>query len=250
MYGGPVGFDGAERYQYPLDSEEGRAIDGLRKLSQDGKAPDTLIVQVLELRPAAVREGLPEGAPTPPSQLFEEETGHQDRVRRDRPGRPSTRRTCATRRPRTAASTSSRARSRRSATSPRPGCSCRSTTTSRSTSRAGPTPSSATSAASRRWPCSTSTRARRTRSRSTTTRSRTSTARDLLDERRRAGGVRGQVRPPADASRETWEQQAEVAEFFTRPDASTRSTATSRRSRRSGAPSTGTSGSSAPPTRT
>ena len=34
---------------------------------------------------------------------------------------------------------------------------------------------------------------------------------------------------------ETWEQQAEVAEFFTRPDA-TRCTATSARWRRSGAP--------------
>ena len=29
MYGGPTGFPGAERYQYPLDSEEGRAISAL-----------------------------------------------------------------------------------------------------------------------------------------------------------------------------------------------------------------------------
>ena len=48
MYGGPVGFPGAERYQYPLDSEEGRAISALRQMKQDGTAPDTIIVQTLD----------------------------------------------------------------------------------------------------------------------------------------------------------------------------------------------------------
>ena len=31
MYGGPTGFKGAERYQYPVNSEEGRAIAALRR---------------------------------------------------------------------------------------------------------------------------------------------------------------------------------------------------------------------------
>ena len=74
MYGGPVGFDGAERYQYPLDSEEGRAIDGLRKLRADGKAPDKLIVQVLDFAQPQFEKGFPQGAQSH-LELFEEETG-------------------------------------------------------------------------------------------------------------------------------------------------------------------------------
>ena len=64
MYGGPVGFPGAERYQYPVDSEEGRAIQALRAMVQDGTAPDTLIVQVLDFAEAAVRDAVraPDGA--------------------------------------------------------------------------------------------------------------------------------------------------------------------------------------------
>jgi multiple sugar transport system substrate-binding protein len=74
MYGGPVGFDGAERYQYPLDSEEGRAIEALRALKKDGKAPDTLVVQVLNFARPQFEKGYPEGAPSHVA-LFEEETG-------------------------------------------------------------------------------------------------------------------------------------------------------------------------------
>ena len=74
MYGGPLGFPGVERYQYPLDSEEGRAISALRKLRQDGKAPDKLIVQVLNFARPQLEQGFPEGAPSH-VQLFEEETG-------------------------------------------------------------------------------------------------------------------------------------------------------------------------------
>jgi multiple sugar transport system substrate-binding protein len=74
MYGGPTGFPGAERYQYPLDSEEGRAIQALRQLKQDGKAPDKLIVQVLNFARPQFEQGFPEGAPSH-VQLFEEETG-------------------------------------------------------------------------------------------------------------------------------------------------------------------------------
>jgi multiple sugar transport system substrate-binding protein len=74
MYGGPTGFDGAERYQYPFDSEEGRAIAGLRRLRKDGKAPDTLVVQVLNFARPQFERGFPQGAPSI-LDVFEEETG-------------------------------------------------------------------------------------------------------------------------------------------------------------------------------
>ena len=61
MIGGPTGFPGAARYQYPADSEEGRAILALKALRKAGKAPSTLVVQALELRTAAVREQVPGG---------------------------------------------------------------------------------------------------------------------------------------------------------------------------------------------
>jgi multiple sugar transport system substrate-binding protein len=74
MYGGPVGFTGAERYQYPFDSEEGRAIAALRQLRQDGAAPDTLIVQTLNFARPQFENPWPADAPSF-VQLFEEETG-------------------------------------------------------------------------------------------------------------------------------------------------------------------------------
>ena len=74
MYGGPVGWPGAERYQYPFDSEEGRAIAGLRKLVQDGTAPDKLVVQVLNFARPQFEKAFPEGAISHVA-LFEEETG-------------------------------------------------------------------------------------------------------------------------------------------------------------------------------
>lgn len=74
MYGGPTGFPGAERYQYPLDSEEGRAISALRQMRQDGTAPDTLIVQTQNFARPQFEQAFPEGTQTF-VQLFEEETG-------------------------------------------------------------------------------------------------------------------------------------------------------------------------------
>jgi multiple sugar transport system substrate-binding protein len=74
MYGGPVGWPGATRYQYPFDSEEGRAIAALRKLRQDGNAPDTLVIQVLNFARPQFEQGFPEGALSHAA-LFEEETG-------------------------------------------------------------------------------------------------------------------------------------------------------------------------------
>ena len=74
MYGGPVGFPGAGRYQYPLDSEEARAIAGLRRLRRDGRAPERLLVQVIGSYQPQLVAGFPEGAPSL-VELFEEETG-------------------------------------------------------------------------------------------------------------------------------------------------------------------------------
>src|SRR5262245_2927532 len=74
MYGGPTGFEGAERYQYPLDSEEGRAISALRQLKQDGKAPDKLVIQALDFAQPQFETPWPDTGPSI-VQLFEEETG-------------------------------------------------------------------------------------------------------------------------------------------------------------------------------
>jgi len=73
-YGGPVGWPGAERYQYEYESEEGRAIAALRQLRQDGLAPDKLIVQVLNFARPQFEKAFPEGAKSH-IELFEEETG-------------------------------------------------------------------------------------------------------------------------------------------------------------------------------
>jgi len=74
MIGGPTGFEGAERYQYGPEEPAGRAIEALRKLKADGKAPNQLVVM---LPPGAVghyKSPFPEGAPAA-MQVFAEETG-------------------------------------------------------------------------------------------------------------------------------------------------------------------------------
>ena len=45
MIGGPTGFPGAQRYQYPANSEEGRAVLAARALRKAGKAPETARTQ-------------------------------------------------------------------------------------------------------------------------------------------------------------------------------------------------------------
>jgi len=62
MYGGPTGFKGAERYQYPLDSEEGRAISALRAMKKAGTAPDTIVVQTLDFAKPQFEKAFPKGA--------------------------------------------------------------------------------------------------------------------------------------------------------------------------------------------
>lgn len=72
--GGPTGFEGAERYQYASNEAAGRAIEALRKLKAEGKAPDEIVVM---MPPGCVghwEKPFPEGAPTV-KEVFKQETG-------------------------------------------------------------------------------------------------------------------------------------------------------------------------------
>lgn len=73
MIGGPVGFDGAERYQYAADSPAGRAIEGLHALSAEEKC-EVLRIQIGGGAEGHFLVGFPEGAPAV-AELFAEETG-------------------------------------------------------------------------------------------------------------------------------------------------------------------------------
>jgi multiple sugar transport system substrate-binding protein len=75
MIGGPRGFKGAERYQYPANSEEGRAILALKSLRKSGKAPDTLVVQALNFARPQFENKFPKGADASIAGIFERETG-------------------------------------------------------------------------------------------------------------------------------------------------------------------------------
>ena len=74
MIGGPTGFPGAERFQYPEDSAEGRAVLAARKLKAEGKAPEKLVVMLWDGAIGHWNKPFPEGAPTA-QQVWEEETG-------------------------------------------------------------------------------------------------------------------------------------------------------------------------------
>lgn len=73
MIGGPVGFEGAERYQYSADSPAGRAIEALKSLPADQK-PEQLVIQLADGALGHFQVGFPDGAQTA-QQIFEEETG-------------------------------------------------------------------------------------------------------------------------------------------------------------------------------
>jgi multiple sugar transport system substrate-binding protein len=75
MIGGPRGFKGAERYQYPANSEEGRAILGVKALRKAGKAPDTLVVQALNFARPQFENKFPAGADASIAGIWERETG-------------------------------------------------------------------------------------------------------------------------------------------------------------------------------
>lgn len=72
--GGPSGWDGAERYQYSADSAPGRAIAAAQQLKKDGKAPDTLVVGLYDGSVGNYTQPFPEGAQSVFS-LWEELTG-------------------------------------------------------------------------------------------------------------------------------------------------------------------------------
>ena len=74
MTGGPTGFPGAERYQYNETMAAGRAIEGIKKLKAEGKAPDKLAVAMFDGAVGHFTTSHPEGAPTA-LEVWEKETG-------------------------------------------------------------------------------------------------------------------------------------------------------------------------------
>lgn len=74
MTGGPTGFAGAERYQYNADISEGRAIEGIKKLKAEGKAPDKLNVLMTDGAIGHYTRPYPSDAPTI-KEVWERETG-------------------------------------------------------------------------------------------------------------------------------------------------------------------------------
>lgn len=75
MVGGPTGFKGAERYQYPANSEEGRAHLAAKALRKAGKAPDTLVIQALNFARPQFENRFPKGASGSIRELWERATG-------------------------------------------------------------------------------------------------------------------------------------------------------------------------------
>lgn len=74
MVGGPTGFPGAARYQYPANSAEGRAIAGLKRLTNNGKKPITLKWRIWNGAVGQLNKPFPKGAPTV-QQVLERESG-------------------------------------------------------------------------------------------------------------------------------------------------------------------------------
>ena len=74
MIGGPTGFEGAERFQYGADEAPGRAVEALRKLKADGKAPDKFVMMVPPGEVGHWENPHPPGA-KPLREIFLEETG-------------------------------------------------------------------------------------------------------------------------------------------------------------------------------
>lgn len=77
MIGGPASdaFAGAERYQYPADSTEGRAIEGIKALRSAGKVPDKIRVQYWDGAVGQWEVPFPADSKVTVKQVWEEETG-------------------------------------------------------------------------------------------------------------------------------------------------------------------------------
>ena len=74
MTGGPVGFDGAERYQYNESHSEGRAIEGIKRLKAAGKVPDRLNILMTDGGIGHFTKPFPATASLG-KEVFEQETG-------------------------------------------------------------------------------------------------------------------------------------------------------------------------------
>ncbi|MCY4406260.1 MAG: extracellular solute-binding protein, partial [Rhodospirillaceae bacterium] len=74
MTGGPTGFEGAERYQYNETMSEGRAVEGIRKLKAEGKAPEKLNILMTDGAIGHFTNPWPPDGPTLQS-IWEAETG-------------------------------------------------------------------------------------------------------------------------------------------------------------------------------
>ena len=74
MVGGPTGFAGAERYQYDESNAANRAVEAVKKLKAAGKAPEKIVMAVLDGAVGHFNKAFPNGAPTV-LDLWEQETG-------------------------------------------------------------------------------------------------------------------------------------------------------------------------------
>lgn len=74
MIGGPTGFAGAERFQYGPDEAPGRAMEALRKMVADGKAPKKLVLMVPPGEVGHWKNPHPPGAKAL-ADIFQEESG-------------------------------------------------------------------------------------------------------------------------------------------------------------------------------
>jgi multiple sugar transport system substrate-binding protein len=75
MVGGPTGFPGASRYQYPANSAEGRAIAGLKRLTNNGKNPITLKFRIWNGAVGQLNKPYPTKSAPSVAQLLEKEAG-------------------------------------------------------------------------------------------------------------------------------------------------------------------------------
>ncbi|HZR93173.1 MAG TPA: extracellular solute-binding protein [Gaiellaceae bacterium] len=84
MVGGPTGFPGAQRYQYGPNTAAGRAIAGLRRLTNNGKKPLTLSWRIWNGAVGQLNVPFPKGAPAV-SALLEKEAGVKIKFIQDTP---------------------------------------------------------------------------------------------------------------------------------------------------------------------
>ncbi len=73
MTGGPTGFAGAERFQYNESHSEGRAIEGIRKLKDAGKAPAKITMLLTDGAIGQITKPFPSGPSV--KDVWEAETG-------------------------------------------------------------------------------------------------------------------------------------------------------------------------------